>query len=136
MKAIQWFNLVWGKNMVRSIRFWATLSGVVEARGKEGFFPSKFGNSLLGVNGQDPYLEDIRTLWLIHWKLSTQISKPLFAWHFILNRWHQPEMSKTTAMSAFRSELVKYNSPPSETTLSHHFDVFIHSYVPTRGFGA
>jgi hypothetical protein len=34
-----------------------------------GYKPTDFGLALLGSGGLDPFLEDIRTLWLIHWKL-------------------------------------------------------------------
>jgi len=35
--------------------------------------------TLLGKRGCDPFLEDRRTLWLIHWNLSTNVQHPLFA---------------------------------------------------------
>ena len=54
---------------------------------------SDFGSILFGEHGIDPFLEDIRTLWLIHWNLSTNVANPLLAWDFVLNRWHEPEIS-------------------------------------------
>ncbi len=122
-----------GKNMVRSIRFWAEASGITESRGQEGIFPTEFGQQVLGKNGHDSYLEDVRTLWLIHWKLSTQDRGPLFAWHYLLNQWHEPEMTRSAVLSSSRDELKHLDKPPSDTTLSHHVDTFFHSYVPTRG---
>src|SRR5271154_7023878 len=61
-----------GKNMVRSIRFWSQVAGMATATSKGGgHLPTKIGTALLGERGLDPFLEDIRTLWLIHWNLST-----------------------------------------------------------------
>jgi hypothetical protein len=60
-----------GKNMVRSIRFWCTLFGIIEPIDKSGCFsPTKFGEQLFDENnGWDPYLEDSTSLWLLHWKI-------------------------------------------------------------------
>jgi hypothetical protein len=62
-----------GKNMVRAIRFWADVIGVSADAGNGRSNVSPFGLQLLGEkSGFDPYLEDLKTLWLIHWKMSTQ----------------------------------------------------------------
>lgn len=122
-----------GKNMVRSIRFWAEASGIMESHGQEGAFPTEFGQQVLGKNGHDPYLENVETLWLIHWKLSTQDREPLFAWHYLLNQWHEPEMTRSAVLASSRAELQSLDKPPSDTTLSRQLDTFFHSYVPTRG---
>ena len=62
-----------GKNMVRSVRFWSQAAGVTTpARKGAGHTLSHFGTAVLGNRGYDPFLEDIRTLWLIHWNLSTR----------------------------------------------------------------
>ena len=70
-----------GKNMVRAIRFWADAADVAIANESPatGLRPSEFGEDILGPNGHDEYLEDIRTLWLIHWKISANVQEPLFA---------------------------------------------------------
>jgi len=118
-----------GKNMVRAIRFWMQVSGIVEVGELIGYRPSQFGLELFH---HDPYLEDIRTLWLIHWKFSTQIEDPLFAWDFMFNRWQQPEISRTEVLRAFRKEADILERKLSDVTLAQHFDVFLHTYVPTR----
>src|SRR5258708_33622 len=82
-----------GKNMVRSIRFWAQSSDIAISNGKgSGHYLTKFATSLLGDKGLDRYLEDTRTLWLLHWKLATNISAPLLAWDYLLNYWQEPEI--------------------------------------------
>lgn len=122
-----------GKNMVRAIRFWATASGVAENCGRDGWKTTPFGKALLGEGGLDPYLEDTQTLWLLHWKLATQFQEPLFAWDYLLNRWHDPEITRSAALVAFDKEATQLGRKLSRTTLKHHFDTFIHTYVPTRG---
>jgi hypothetical protein len=122
-----------GKNMVRSIRFWSQAAGVVRTRKEDGYSLTKFGIALLGEHGHDPFLEDIRTLWLIHWELATDIANPLLAWDYLLNRWQEPELVPSAVLKALQKEVMKENASPSPVTLEQHFDTFLHTYVPTRG---
>jgi hypothetical protein len=122
-----------GKNMVRSIRFWVQTTGIAESDKKGGYAVTGFGKALLAHNGFDPFLEDIRTLWLLHWRLSTQVDEPLFAWDFLLNRWQHPEISRTEVLRAFNQETQHLDRKLSAVTLEQHFDTFLHTYVPTRG---
>jgi hypothetical protein len=122
-----------GKNMVRSIRFWSQSAGVVASLKNGGYSLTKFGIALLGQNGLDPFLEDIRTLWLIHWNLATDTQNPLLAWDFLLSRWQEPELVRSTVLSALAREGAKSVDKLSVVTLEQHFDTFIHTYVPTRG---
>ena len=75
-----------GKNMVRAIRFWLQATGMATAAGGGALAPTPFGRKLLGPKGADPYLEDIRTIWLLHWQIASHVEQPLFAWEFLLNR--------------------------------------------------
>jgi len=120
-----------GKNMVRAMRFWVLVAGVAEpANG--AYDITDFGRAIFDEEGFDPYLEDVRTLWLIHWQLSSHVDEPLFAWNFLLNRWQHPEISRTEVLRAFRQEADKLDRKLSDVTLQQHFDTFLHTYVPTR----
>jgi hypothetical protein len=99
---------------------------------KGGYEATPLGTALLRDGGYDPYLEDIRTLWLIHWNISTHVEEPLFAWDFLLNNWSNPDLTRSAALSAFRKEASRQERQLSEVTLEQHFDTFLHSYVPTR----
>src|SRR5579863_9597259 len=61
-----------GKNMVRSIRHWGLACQILEeepqSRGTR-LVPTEIGKFLFGEGGKDPYLEDLNTLWLLHWNL-------------------------------------------------------------------
>lgn len=122
-----------GKNMVRAIRFWMLETSIAAKRDASGYEPTAFAKTVLGRKGFDPFLEDIRTLWLIHWKLSThKKDEPLFAWNFLLNHWQAPEVSRSEVLPAFRKAANTEDRPPSDVTLEQHFDTFLHTYVPTR----
>lgn len=121
-----------GKNMVRSALFWAQATGIIESS-RRGSSLTEFGDLLLGKGALDPFMEDIRTLWLLHWRLSTDIENPLLAWDYLLNRWHEPDLTPSAATKVLYEEASRYDEGLSTTTLQKHFEVFLHSYVPTRG---
>lgn len=123
-----------GKNMVRAIRFWADAAEVTTRDANEnGLGISEFGKTIFGPRGHDEFLEDIRTLWLIHWKFSTNAEQPLFAWHFLLNFWHRPDFTRSEILAAFAVEAQRAGKNLSPVTLEHHFTTFLHTYIPTRG---
>jgi hypothetical protein len=123
-----------GKNMVRSIRFWSQVSGMAGVGSKsEGHTLTKLAGILLGERGLDPFLEDIRTLWLLHWNLSTNIENPLLAWDYLLNRWQEPELVPSTILKTLQKEAEKQKDDVSVVTIEQHFDTFLHTYIPTRG---
>lgn len=122
-----------GKQMARAIRFWVEAAKVIEKQGKGNLTVSKLGKDLLGEEGHDPYLEDIQTLWLIHWNFSTHPESPIFAWDYLMNRWQDPEIVPSQAVVSFKKEADALNRQLSIVTLKQHFNIFLHTYVPTRG---
>jgi len=58
-----------GKNMVSSIRFWCQAFNLVKPDNNKEMVPTELGEKLLNDNGWDPYLEDVASLWLLHWQL-------------------------------------------------------------------
>ena len=122
-----------GKNMVRSIRFWSQAADVVRLEPKSrGYQLTRLGAELLGDRGHDQFLEDIQTLWLIHWNLATSVESPLLAWDYLMNR-HEPEIIPSRAVSELEKEASKDDRKLSSATVKQHFDTFIHTYVPPRG---
>lgn len=125
-----------GKNMVRSIRFWAEATDIIHAS-INGHRITKFGRELLIGDGRtlplDPYLEDLQTLWLLHWKLSTNRPFLIFAWDFLMNQFQEPELSATTALRAFQKAMPQASAKGiSVGSLAQLFDIFLRSYVPSR----
>jgi hypothetical protein len=120
-----------GKNMVRAIRFWTDAASVSETLPDGTTVVSSFGTDLLGENGFDPFLEDVTSLWLLHWNISTN-REPLFAWDFLINSWHRPDFTRTETIQSLQEEASRLGKKLSRTTLDNHFTTFLHTYVPTR----
>ena len=126
-----------GKNMVRSIRFWAEAADVIVPT-SDGHQLTEFGRDLLvgteATDPHDPYLEDVQTLWLLHWKLSTNSRALIFAWDFLMNQFQEPELYASAVIRAFEKILPTISQKTmSLTSLEQLYEVFLHSYVPTRG---
>lgn len=121
-----------GKNMVRSLRFWTEAMGLASPSRTRGHDLTEFAHTIFGPNGQDPFLEDQRTLWLLHWKLASRNEGALFAWRYLFSLWPYPEFTRSDALAAFLRESEKLGHSHSPVTLGQHLDVFLHSYQAGR----
>ena len=122
-----------GKQMTKAIKFWVEAAKFVERDENGDFKVSPLGEKLLGKKGHDPYLEDVQTLWLIHWNFSTHPESPIFAWDYLMNRWQDPEIFPPVVVQSFKKESDSQGRSLSWATLKQHFNIFLHTYVPTRG---
>ena len=73
-----------GKNMVASMRHWATVTGVIEdVLSEQRIQSTEFGELLFDDHdGVDPYMEDPTTSWLVHWHLAGRADKTTWFWAF------------------------------------------------------
>ncbi len=121
-----------GKNMVYALRFWVEVCGVATLGDSRSYHLTKLGRAIFAPDGFDPYLEDIRTLWLIHWKIATFTDRPVFAWQFLLNDWQYPEIFRSELVEVFLKEAGRFERPRSRVTVAQHLDIFLHTYLPTQ----
>jgi len=127
-----------GKNMVRSIRFWAETTGVIQLTGDGHDFTELGASIFIGEDEEptaplDPFLEDIQTLWLIHWKLSTSKKDPIYVWDYLINQYHEPEIHASGVINALKKSIsTTFKKSVSDRSIVELWDVFLHSYVPSR----
>lgn len=121
-----------GKNMVRSARFWAESAGVIE-QVENVWGVTDFGKLVFGHEGYDEFLQQIETLWLLHWKLSTNPTRPLFHWHQLLNHWQRSEFCESEVIPFLIRGLEADSPIKSQRTFADGFKIFLHSYLPSRG---
>ncbi|MDW6023928.1 DUF4007 family protein [Mesorhizobium sp. BAC0120] len=121
-----------GKNMVEALRCWADAYGVA-FRDTTGWRLTDEGDAIFGPNGHDRYLEDVQTLWWLHWKISTQEPGRFFAWELLFNRWNDPTFTASAVLSAFAKEAERSGRSLSEVSLKQHFDVWLRTYCTPRG---
>lgn len=123
-----------GKNMVASIRHWCLATAIMNLRdGKSGLVKvSDLGQALFAQDGWDPFLEDIGTLWLLHWNLVRRVERAS-TWHLAFTRWTAPAFTRDQLVS-WLLEYVR-TSPTTRATpasLRRDVDVFVRSYTPTH----
>lgn len=117
-----------GKNMVGAIRHWGLACKVFKdpekARGTE---IDDFGKALLDKKGWDPYLEDIGTTWLLHWRLTTNRERA-GAWYWLFSRPRSNRFGKDSVVRELMEILAQRGSRGSESTISRDLDVLVRSY--------
>lgn len=94
-----------GKNMVASIRHWAMSFGLIQAAKDKSALSEHVTTALADYifdneNGSDPYLEDLETLWLLHWRLVTQSNKTTFLYAF--NAFNEAEIDREKFLRTLR----------------------------------
>jgi len=86
-----------GSKMVKSIKYWLLASHLVEEKreknAKHSLVPSKdFGEV---VKKYDPYFEDVFTLWIIHYYISSDIEFNT-VWNLFFNRFNVTDFTKVS----------------------------------------
>ncbi len=127
--AIARFGL--GKNMVSSMRHWATAAGILEDAGKDRIVTTALGRSLFGADGFDPYMEAPATSWLVHWHLCGRQNKTTWFWAFS----HYPALSfeRETLVKGL-DKLAKERAweRASKATIRRDVTCFVRTYVAQR----
>lgn len=122
-----------GKNMANSIRYWGLALGLFRPTtdNPRALEPSPLGYSLLADGGWDPYLEDIGSLWLLHWQLASNLERGL-VWHLVFSRYYDVEFRKPTLIEFLKTQLNQRGMDTTEGMIEREFDVFIHTYIPAQ----
>lgn len=123
-----------GKNMVRSMRFWATSTAMLEPEKSTSrvakLRPTDLGSFLFGSDGQDPFMEDPATVWLLHWALAS--NRRLATWFFVFNELRDVEFDRKRLLRDLqRQATLRLDRDISPDTLERDIDCLIRTYVPS-----
>ena len=122
-----------GKNMVRSIRFWCLATQMVEEdprpAGSKPLRPTHLGIKLLSDDGWDPYLEDVGSLWLLHWLLVTNPVRAS-AWYHVFASYPEPDFTKARLIGFLQSIAEKQQQSVSPNSIARDVDCLLRTYVP------
>ncbi|MBE6063817.1 DUF4007 family protein [Clostridium cochlearium] len=114
-----------GNNMVKSIRYWLQACGLTEEKKRKQYLTEDFGEI---INKFDPYFEDIFTLWLIHYKLSSN-SELATTWYLFFNKLNLDEFTKVDLFHAMKNSLDGLTDKKySENSLNDDCSCFIKTY--------
>lgn len=115
-----------GKNMVSSIKFWMKATQLLSENNEL----TLMANYLLDEDeGQDPYLEDEATIWLLHWLLCTN-SKQATTWFWFFNKYVSTDFDVTSMQKALESFIDQELEikQPSRVTLKNDCSVLTRMY--------
>ena len=115
-----------GKNMVQSMRYWLYAYSIMDQQ--KGELTSLADLIFDNKSGLDPYMEDIGTLWLLHWKLCTNPQQAtLYYWFF--NHFRSSVFTKSEVMSHLLEWLnEKTVTPKSANTLERDLSLLLRTY--------
>ena len=118
-----------GRNMVKSLQFWAEATGVIATLMDGEHTPGPVGGRLFG-DGWDPYLESPESLWLLHWQLSTRAG--LAAWNEVFGEGGLIRFDRARLIQALGQRSAHLARPLAPSTLEQHAAIFIQSYLPSE----
>lgn len=118
-----------GKNMVASMRHWATAAKIIaDVPSSSVFKTTEFGRKLFASDGLDPFMEHPSTLWLMHWQLAAYPDKTTWFWAF--NHYASVNFYRENFVKAL-DRLAGEQSWPrvASSTLKNDVACFVRTYV-------
>jgi len=122
-------NLGVGKNMVEAIKFWCLAFKLIEVR--DGIFrTTDFADAFLGHGGLDPYLEDVSTLWLLHYRLISEKSLAPVWWLFF-NKFSHITFDQRRLSDFVQNEIQTSTLPrmPNRSSVEKDVDALLRMYA-------
>lgn len=116
-----------GKNMVASIRFWLKAMGLLNENTLTPIANYLFDNE----EGKDPYLEDIGTLWLLHFSLVNVDYATIYKTVFV-DYHHQRNIIEKNKLQNYIKHIcfdeTSYKKLYNENTVKRDIGVMLHNY--------
>lgn len=117
-----------GSNMVKALRYWLQAVGLTKepTSGKREQRLTEFGEL---VRQHDPYLEELGTLWLLHYHLAKN-SEEATAWYFFFNEFKFTEFDRDDFVRQLAAYVRIEGEDASERSLEDDFNCIINTYLP------
>lgn len=118
-----------GSNMVKSLRYWMQATGIT-AEPNYGHRTQTLTEIGRMIYENDPYFEEIGSLWLVHYNLACNADLAT-SWYIFFNEFNQNEFT----LNDFYSKVRKYvymidpDKVPSERAIDDDFKCIINTYV-------
>lgn len=113
-----------GTNMVKSIRYWMQACGLLVKDGNKEILSDMA--EIIYMN--DPYLEDIFSLWILHSNITKNIEQAT-VWYMFFNRFNVDSFNKADMQKKMQQELFNYvGQQVTENSLKDDIDVLLNMY--------
>lgn len=115
-----------GKNMVSSIAYWLKSFGIVD----DLFQPTEIGNYIFGEQGRDPYMEDIATVWLLHYFLVKTEYASVYSLFFNEFKRERIDFNRDHLHSFLKRKCFEVSdSLYNENTITSDVSTFLRNYI-------
>ena len=121
-----------GKNMVASIKFWLKAIGLLKDAGLVALANHLFDDD----NGKDPYLEDIGTLWLLHFLLIQTVYATIYKTTFVDYHRQRNIIEKSKLQNYIKHicfDETGYKNLYNDNTVKRDIGVMLHNYCAKNG---
>lgn len=121
-----------GKNMVASIRYWLKVFGLCQ-----NDQPTWLGNYLFnGEDGRDPYMEDLATLWILHFHLVFNQDATLYNLFFCGYQKGHTQFEREQIVTYVKLNMIEANKQTvfNENTVKKDVSVLIQNYALPRKY--
>ena len=121
-----------GKNMVASIKFWLKAIGLLKDTGLVAISDYLFDNE----NGKDPYLEDVGTLWLLHFLLIQTDYATIYKTTFVDYHRQRNIVEKSKLQNYIKHtcfDETGYKNLYNDNTVKRDIGVMLHNYCAKNG---
>ena len=119
-----------GKNMVNSIKYWSLQSNMVETVDNRDRLTA-VANHIFGdtddEDGWDPYMEDLATIWILHWLLNAN-SHELSASRWFFNFFNGQRFDKQQLIDSLLVDVEKAGLKAAQNTLSKDIECMLQCY--------
>ena len=116
-----------GTNMVRSLRYWLQATGLTNEV-LSGGRHQEFTDLANIIWKHDRYMEEMGTLWLLHYKLASN-DEDATAWYYFFNEFSMKEFSKDDFIEMIDLYAQINGSETARSSLEGDFDCLMNTYV-------
>lgn len=119
-----------GANMVKALRYWLQAVKLTSepASGKKEQSFTEFGQV---VFENDPYIEEMGTLWLLHYQLASN-KDDATAWYYFFNEFKATEFTKEDFVKQLSNYIRMNGEEVSERSLEDDYTCIINTYVSRK----
>lgn len=118
-----------GANMVKALRYWLQVVGLTEEQNR-GRRNQIFTELCTAVFENDRYIEELGTLYLLHYKLVTN-KEEATAWYYFFNDFAMSEFSKEDFVTALQGYVIMHDEDSvAIRSLNDDFACIVNTYLP------
>jgi hypothetical protein len=117
-----------GANMVKALRYWLQAVGLTTEpeSGKREQTLTGLGEI---IHENDPYIEELGTLWLLHYKLATSKTEAT-AWYFFFNEFRSIEFTREDYLTQTGNFLRELDETVAERSIDDDYNCIVNTYIP------